>query len=87
MSAPAARIQIVAERLAREGYGGLYVPGECGCVCGDLAPCGCAEPDDAGWINGCDPGFRHDDPRPGKAANWLVSGRKEPPPPEAFDLT
>lgn len=65
--------------------GGLYAPGECGCLKRDLAPCGSAEPDDAGWINGCNPGYRHDDPRPGHEDKWLIGGIKLHMTAEDFD--
>ena len=61
-------------KLEHAGFGGLYVPGECGCLKEDLAPCGSCEPDEAGWINGCEPGHRHNDPRPGRESKWAVGG-------------
>lgn len=71
-------VAIIKLRLEQGGFGGLYVPGECGCLVEDLAPCGSCESDDAGWINGCEPGYRHDDPRPGHEGNWAIGGLKEP---------
>lgn len=43
--------EIVREWLIRNGYDGLYVPGECACTIDDLFPCGDACPD-------CSPGYK-----------------------------
>lgn len=67
---------IIKIKLEQGGFDGLYVSGECGCLKDDLAPCGSCESDDAGWINGCEPGYRHDDPRPGHVVEWAISGSK-----------
>ena len=72
-------------KLEQGGFDGLYVPGECGCLKEYLAPCGEYEPDDAGWINGCEPGYRHDDPRPGKRNDWAISSSKLQMTAEDFD--
>lgn len=68
------------EKLQASGCTGLYYPGECACTIDDLAPCGQQEQEDGDdWINGCEPGFKHDDPRPGHAGDWMVSRTPEPP--------
>ena len=72
-------------KLEQSGFDGLYVPGECGCLKEDLAPCGSCEADDAGWINGCEPGYRHEDPRPGRKGDWTISSSKLPMTAEDFD--
>lgn len=59
--------------------------GECGCIKEDLAPCGDSNPDNAGWINGCEPGYRHDDPRSGHKGDWAISGSKTPMTEADFD--
>lgn len=72
-------------KLEQSGFDGLYMSGECGCLKDDLAPCGSCESDDAGWINGCVPGYQHNDPRPGHANEWAISGSKLPMVAEDFD--
>jgi hypothetical protein len=66
-------------RLKAGGFDGLYTPGECACECSELAPCGDVVLDESGWINGCQPGYKHLDPRPGhvEAGDWAIFGRKE----------
>jgi hypothetical protein len=72
-------------RLEAEGYDGLYCPGECGCTLEDLAPCGeCNTEDGEDWINGCEAGYKHIDPR-SPFGDWVLSGSKEPPTPQEFD--
>jgi hypothetical protein len=71
-------IQRIKIRLEQGGFDGLYASGECGCLNAELAPCGSCETDAAGWINGCSPGYRHSDPRPGHGADWAISGSKVP---------
>jgi hypothetical protein len=73
--------------LKRGGFDGLYMPGECACLRNDLAPCGYheAEPGDD-WINGCKPGYKHDDPRQGFEGEWRVSSSTAPMDAEAFAL-
>lgn len=78
-------ISAIKIKLEQGGFAGLYVAGECGCIKEDLAPCGQRDPDDAGWINGCEPGYRHDDPRPGRKNDWAISGSKLPMTVEDFD--
>lgn len=72
-------------KLEQGGFGGLYVPGQCACIKDDIAPCGSCEPDDAGWINGCEPGYRHDDPRPGHKGEWAIGCSKTPMTDEEFN--
>lgn len=76
---------IIKIKLEQGGFGGLYVSRECGCLKEDLAPCGSCEPDEAGWINGCKPGQRHDDPRPGHEGEWAISSSKTSMTAEDFD--
>ena len=70
----------VVGRLDLEGFDGLYCPAECACDKGDIAPCSETEPDDDGWINGCSPGYKHHDPRPGhkEFGDWAMSHSREP---------
>lgn len=70
-------IKIVEEHLRANGYSGLVQPdSECGCEVDDLAPC-------AGDFGSCKAGYKHCDPR--QPDVWLISTKKEPPSPEAFD--
>ncbi len=78
--------QIVRERLEAEGFSGLYVGGECACTCSDLAPCGSAEPDEDGYINGCEPGHVISDPSR-RTSDWMVSGRVKSMSQAEFDET
>lgn len=75
----------VKDRLKAEGFGGLYVPGECGCSLDDLAPCGSCEKE-AGedYINGCEAAYKHVDPR-SATGEYILSGTKTPPTPMEFD--
>jgi len=73
-------------KLQEHQFDGLYVPGECGCLKEDLAPCGSCDPDDAGWINDCKPGYKLQDPRPGKTADdWAICSQREPMVADDFD--
>ncbi len=76
---------IIRIKLERAGFDGLYVPGECACLKEDLAPCGSCDSDDAGWINGCEPGKRYNDPRPGHQGEWAVSSSVTPMTAEDFE--
>lgn len=76
--------QIVRERLEAKGFTGLYVAGECACELGDLAPCGCTEEDEDGYINGCEPGHVIRDPSR-RTDDWMVSGRVKSMTQEEFD--
>ncbi len=72
-------IEIVAEHIRQNGFGGLVQPdAECGCKLGDLVPC-------SSDFSQCRPGHVHHDPRPGKEDNWMVSTNFAAPSPEAFD--
>lgn len=74
----------VRERLVAEGYDGLMFPGECACCMDDLAPCGMTECDDGeDWINGCDAGYKHTDPK--RPEFWVISFSKQPPTQQRFD--
>lgn len=42
---------MVIEYLERHGYDGLYDPGECSCLLGELVPCGSDFSD-------CEPGYK-----------------------------
>lgn len=66
-------IDIVAESLRRDGFGGLVAPdGPCGCELDDLAPCG-------GDISACRAGYRHADPRPDHPNGWAIWPSATPP--------
>ena len=56
-------IQIIAEGLEREGFGGLVVAGICGCKRDDLAPAGCL-------TDGCEPGHVH---MHSVTGDWIIS--------------
>lgn len=73
-------------KLDRAGFDGLYVSGECACLKEDLAPCGQCDADNAGWINGCKPGWRHKDPRPGRKEGWAISGSITPMTADDFEV-
>lgn len=69
----------VRERLKIRGYSGLYVPGECGCHLGNLAPCGsCEASSDGEYINDCAPGYFFSKPG-GTEHDWMVRGVNEVP--------
>lgn len=74
-------IASVGAKLKANGYDGLYYAGECACELGDIAPCGtmeCGGKDDGDYINGCEPGYKHIDPRPQFGGNWCMHKSKEP---------
>lgn len=88
-------IEDVKKRLSDQGFGGLYnCDGPCGCELDSLAPCGECEVEvtDCGadgreseeWINGCEAGYKHIDPR-SPCGEWVISASKEPPTPDEFD--
>lgn len=80
-----ATIKMIRDKLEAQGFSGLYCEGECGCGIDDMAPCGeCSRENGEEWINGCEPGYKHVDPR-SAAGDWVISPRKEPPTPEQFD--
>lgn len=71
-------------KLKDGGYSGLYYPGECACGIDDLAPCGeCQQEDGEDFINGCDAGYKHTDPK--RPDFWVISANKEPPSQDRFD--
>lgn len=75
----------VKAQLEADGYSGLYYPGECACCTDALAPCGeCKREDGEDWINDCEAGYKHVDPR-SKFGDWIISVSKEPPTPDEFD--
>lgn len=79
------KIDEVKVRLVAAGYDGLYCPGECACALDDLAPCGERHKEDGEeWINGCEAGYKHVDPR-SKFEDWVLSGSKDAPTPDEFD--
>lgn len=78
-------LESVKAKLKEQGYGGLYYPGECGCGLDDLAPCGeCRQEEGKEYINGCEPGYKHVDPR-SKFGDWILSVSNEMPTEEEFD--
>ena len=56
-------IKIIAEGLEKSGFGGLVVPGICGCKRDDLSPGNCLTDD-------CDPGYIHEHSVTG---SWIIS--------------
>lgn len=79
-----ADIELIKAKLISEGYDGLVVPGECGCLVDDIAPCGeCTQEKGEQFINGCMPGYRHDDPE--RLELWVISTKKNPPDEEAWE--
>ncbi len=86
MTAEEQMLKTIKIKLESEGYGGLHCEGECACDLEYLAPCGSAEKEgeDDNWINGCQPGYKHIDPRR-TSDDWVISVSKEPPTPEVFD--
>ena len=65
-------IEIVAEYLEANGYGGLFHNGDCGCELNDLAPCCEALTDcEAGYrVVGCDA-------QCGQGCDWHICRSKE----------
>jgi hypothetical protein len=61
-------IEIVKEGLQAKGFGGLYVPGTCGCLIDDLAPASCLSCE-------CEAGYKHTHSETG---DWVVARSKEP---------
>ena len=70
-------IQIIADGLEKQGFGGLVVPGICGCKRDDLAPGGCL-------TDGCDPGYVH---MHSVTGDWIISTNLEHPGDEAVQRT
>ncbi len=66
-------INILRQWLTSNGYDGLYVVGECGCLVDDLVPCGAVEAEvcTAGYkVDGCD------DDCPIGECDWHVQAEK-----------
>lgn len=62
-------IEIVAEHLRANGFGGLVQPdAQCGCCLGDLQPCG----ED---FSSCKPAYQHT--HADRPDEWLMSASKE----------
>lgn len=80
-------IERTAIKLKAGGHTGLYASGECACELCDLAPCGQEEVGKNGYINDCEPGYKHLDPRPQhkKFCDWIVTKSKEPPTQEEWE--
>lgn len=80
-------IKIVREKLEDEGFGGLFYPGDCACECSDLAPCGKVETSLNGFEIGCQPGYKHLDPRPdhAKYSDFAIWAQKEAPTAEQWE--
>lgn len=77
-------LEEVRAQLQMDGFTGLLFDGECGCTIDDLAPCGsCIKEDGEDYINGCDGGYKHQDPT--RQDFWIISSRKAPPNQETFD--
>lgn len=74
-------------KLKAGGYDGLFSAGECACDLCDLAPCGQDDAGKNGYINDCEPGYKHFDPRsPNKKfGDWVITKSKEGPTPEEWD--
>lgn len=81
-------LEEVKKKLLANGFSGLYFPGECGCGVDNLAPCGsCTREDGEEYINGCEPGHKHLDPRPGhkELGDFVVTSSATPPSGDEFD--
>ena len=61
--------EIVTQYLKANGYDGLFNPNECGCMIGDLFPCGCCD-------GSCLPGYKGPDLLD-KDIDWRIYARKE----------
>lgn len=70
-------IQIIADGLEKQGFGGLVVPGICGCKRDDIAPAGCL-------TDGCEPGYLHTHSVTG---DWVISTNPEHPGDESLQAT
>ncbi len=60
-------IEIVKEGLKAQGFGGLYVPGTCGCLIDDLAPANCLSFE-------CEAGHK----QTRSDGEWIVARQKAP---------
>ena len=61
-------IGLVEIGLKTEGFDGLVVPGECGCIIGDIAPGDCL-------CNLCEPAYKHTHSK--RPEDWVTSKRKD----------
>mgnify|MGYP001157951803 CR=1 FL=1 len=59
--------KIVADGLRANGFDGLVVPGECGCLADDLSPGSCLS-------DRCEAGYKHTHSATGE---WIVSLRRQ----------
>ncbi len=76
----------VKNRLKAGGFDGLYADGACGCCLDDLCPCGEYKTEEGEpWPNGCEAGFKHNDPRDLDMGSWVISHSKTPPTQAEFD--
>lgn len=76
------------DKLKAQGFDGLFYDGACACDLDDLAPCGnCGLEDLEDFINGCEGGYKHFDPRPEHAvhADWAIWRKKEAPTAEQWE--
>lgn len=62
-------IEIVTAGLKEHGFGGLVIPGTCGCVIGDLSPGNCLSHD-------CEGGYKHTHSQ--RPEDWIVSTNPAP---------
>ena len=79
-------LEKVQEKLRKNGFTGLYHDSDCGCEISDLAPCReCTHGGE--YINDCQPGYVHKDPRQGHVeyGDFVVTDSKEPPEDDEFD--
>lgn len=61
-------LKVLADGLKANGFGGLVVPGECGCQADDLSPGDC--------LSGrCETGYVHNHSQ--RPADWIVSIKKD----------
>lgn len=77
-------LDAVRARLEQGGFAGLVYPGECGCTLDNLAPCGeCRK--EGKWLNGCEAGYKHMDPRPLFNGRWIITPQATAPTLADFD--
>lgn len=60
-------LQIIEAALTTNGFEGLVVPGQCGCIIGDLSPGNCLS-------DNCEAGFKHIHSVTGE---WIVSTSRD----------
>lgn len=64
--------------LIKNGFSGLYYPGECACTVDEFATCGmCEKEPDDNYINGCEPGYKFTDPE--NADFWIIRSENKAP--------